>query len=223
MTKAVALETGTADVASMPIRSPKRHWLVRSRAWISISLLAPFAIVGLLSPPVIQEQSTLDFGLDLLGWAIFAAGAGFRWWSTFYIGSRKYWDLVTEGPYSVTRNPLYFGTFLIALSIAFFMHSLTFGLGMLLVAPFYLMLTVSWEEACLRERYGQRFDSYCQKVPRFWPRLANFQSPELIEVNTRGLRSELTRAMRWMWVPMLAQAVSHLRDLPSWPTHFNFW
>lgn len=217
------LETGADDTVPISVRAPKRNWLVRSRAWISITLLVPFAVVALLSPPMVRQETLADFGLDGLAWAVFSIGATFRWWSTFYIGSRKYWDLVTDGPYSMTRNPLYFGTFLIALSIPLFLHSLTFAMGLLLVAPFYLMLTVTWEETCLRERFGARYNAYFQKVPRFWPRLSTFHSPELIEVNTRGLRSELLRSLRWIWVPLLAQAVAHLRELPTWPTHYNFW
>ena len=147
------LETGADDRFPECSRS-KRNWLVRSRAWISITLLVPFAVVALLSPPMVRQETLADFGLDGLAWAVFAIGATFRWWSTFYIGSRKYWDLVTDGPYSMTRNPLYFGTFLIALSIPLFLHSLTFAMGLLFVAPFYLMLTVTWEETCLRERFG---------------------------------------------------------------------
>jgi protein-S-isoprenylcysteine O-methyltransferase Ste14 len=51
------------------------------------------------------------------GWCLWP-GATLRLWSTLYIGGRKRVVLVSDGPYSLCRNPLYVGTFLIALSNA---------------------------------------------------------------------------------------------------------
>ena len=75
-------------------------------------------------------------------------------------GAAKDQELAVDGPYSVCRNPLYLGTFLLTLSIAFFIHSLMFAIGLLIATPLYLWVTVPWEEARLREKFGERYDAY---------------------------------------------------------------
>lgn len=197
--------------------SRRRNWWVRSRAWIAILIIAPFALAAVVSPPPAVEGTWIDNGFDFVGWILFMVGAGFRWWATLYIGGRKLDMVVAEGPYSICRNPLYVGTFLMTLGIAFFLESLTFAIGIAAATTFYLSVTVSAEEIMLREKFGQKFVEYCRRVPRFWPRLRNFQTSAQLPVNIRGLRAEAVRCARWIWVPVLCEVVTHLRTEAWWP------
>lgn len=194
-----------------------RPWIVRSRAWISILGLAPFAALAAVSAPLVKEETLADFVLDAAGWLCFYLGAMFRWWATLYIGGRKKQELVTAGPYSITRNPLYLGTFLITCSIALFLHSLIFAIGLMAILPVYLWITIPWEEKILRGKFTASFDDYQQRVPKFLPRLSQYYSPRAIQVKLNGLKGECLFASRWMWVPLLAQAVAHLRWAAWWP------
>jgi protein-S-isoprenylcysteine O-methyltransferase Ste14 len=79
--------------------------------------------------------------------------------------------LITAGPFSCCRNPLYVGNCLVV--IAFALMS-----GRLVALPVMLLLwvlthapTVSCEEEILREKFGDKFDEYCDRVPRWVPRL----------------------------------------------------
>lgn len=195
----------------------RRTWWVRSRAWVAISIMAPFAIATVLSPPLAPEGSWLDNGFDLIGWTLFMVGGGFRWWATLYIGGRKLDTVVAEGPYSICRNPLYVGTFLMGLGIAFFLQSLTFAIGFGVAAVFYLGVTVPAEEILLRDKFGLTFVEYCRKVPRFWPRFRLLHTAQQISVSTRGLRAEAFRMGRWLWLPVLCEALAHLRIESWWP------
>lgn len=198
-------------------RSRKRPWLVRSRAWISILIVASFAVIELLSVPVVKEETVADLLLDTAGWLSFFFGATFRWWATLYVGGRKDKELAVDGPYSVCRNPLYFGTFLLTLSIAFFVHSLMFAIGLLIATPLYLTVTVPWEENRLLKEFGERYEEYRQRVPKFLPNFSKVHSPPMLQVNLAGITAEYRRALRWMWVPMLAEAAAHLRMETWWP------
>lgn len=196
-------------------------WLVRSRAWVSLLILAPFAIGCILSKPYAPEGSWADVDCDFIGWVLFMIGAGWRWWATLYIGGRKHWMIVTEGPYSICRNPLYIGTFCMALAVVFFMESITLGVGLLLVMAYYLPITVSAEEQMLREKFGSPFIEYCERVPRFWPRFRQLCTPPQIIVSVRGLWSEVRRTSRWLWLPVLCEVVAYLRAEPWWPRLFH--
>lgn len=195
----------------------RRPWIVRSRSWMSIVIITPFAILAGLSVPWVKEESAADFLLGAAGWVCFFTGATFRWWATLYVGGHKDQQLAVDGPYSVCRNPLYLGTFLLTLSIAFIVHSLMFAIGLLIATPLYLWVTVPWEEARLKERFGDRYEAYRSRVPKFIPNFLTLQSPAMISVSVSGLAGELRIAARWIWIPLLAHTFGHLRMESWWP------
>jgi protein-S-isoprenylcysteine O-methyltransferase Ste14 len=190
------------------------NWLFQSRGWVAILILVPAGLGTLLSPLHCPPGSWGHFGFNCLGWILFLAGAAARWWGTLYVGGRKVVDLVEEGPYSLSRNPIYFGTLLLVLSIGAFSQSAVFSLAVVVVAVAYLVLALSVEERDLRERHGDRFEAYCRRVPRFFPRFRGFQTPETIPVHASGLWSEFVRAWRWALIPIVCEFVTYLRAHP---------
>jgi len=80
-------------------------------------------------------------------------------------------ELNTSGPYARTRNPLYLGNLLITLGLCVVAHDpVLLALAAILFAAQYRAI-VAAEESFLRGRFGARFEEYCARVPRFWPRL----------------------------------------------------
>jgi protein-S-isoprenylcysteine O-methyltransferase Ste14 len=97
------------------------------------------------------------------------AGAALRTWASGHI--RKLKKLATSGPYAYTRNPLYGGSFLIAVGALIMAWSLPMTvLFVLLAVPLYLTVMVR-EESALEEKFGEEFRRYRQAVPLFFPRL----------------------------------------------------
>jgi protein-S-isoprenylcysteine O-methyltransferase Ste14 len=207
----------TGEIEEHKVEPTKGDWVARSRAWMSILMLVPFAAVTIFSAPLVPEETAGDFVLDGFAWTAFALGAAFRWWATLYIGGRKHRELVTTGPYSICRNPLYFGTMLLTLSVALFLHSIIFTVGIVVATIFYLQVTVPYEEAQLGRLYGDPFTDYCARVPRFLPNPWLFESDEVIQVRTEGLWAETLRTLCWVWIPVLAEGAAHLRMESYWP------
>jgi len=85
------------------------------------------------------------------------------------------------------------------------------------VSAAYVAFTVTTEEERLIAIYGDDFRQYCQRVPRFLPDFRLFRSPQTIEVQVSGLRSELIRTCRWAWIPILCDLATHLRSEAWWP------
>ncbi len=87
----------------------------------------------------------------------------------------KHEQLATSGPYAYTRNPLYFGSAVLAAGLV------TAGaswIAAVLVGGYFLAFypaVMRKEEHHLRERYGTAFEEYSARVPLFWPRL-NFST-----------------------------------------------
>jgi|GEM_PF-579394 len=194
-----------------------RSWISRSRGWISILLLAPVSIDAIFSPLTWPLDSWLQFTCDCAGWVLFVSGAAWRWWATLYIGGQKDRQLSQQGPYSISRNPLYFGTLLMAISVAVFVQSLAFAAMLVAVAAFYLGVTIPNEESRLRVKFGQAYTDYCARVPRFFPRFSLYQTPPSVVVESYGLQSEWRRALRWVWLPVICHLLCHLRSEPTWP------
>lgn len=112
-------------------------------------------------------------------------------------------DLNTEGPYALTRNPLYLGNLLITLGLCAVAHdSILAALAAVLFAAQYRAI-IAAEEAFLREKFGARFDEYAARVPRFWPRArAEAASPRPWSLQ-RALRKEHNPAAAWLALALL--------------------
>jgi protein-S-isoprenylcysteine O-methyltransferase Ste14 len=198
-----------------------RHQAFRHRGLAGALLMTPIVLVVLTSPPLIQEDGIGGQVLNTLGWLFFLAYAAIRVWATLFIGGRKNNVLQVDGPYSVCRNPLYVGSTCFALSIAFFLKSLTFGGALLVAFLYYWMFVVSDEEKFLEKRFGEVFRDYCRRTPRFWPRFSAFSSPKSVTVDMKFLRIEAARLSRAAFMPVALTLLMRLRESSWWPDWFQ--
>ena len=105
-----------------------------------------------------------------LGLPFIIVGELIRIWSAGYL--TKLSSLVTSGPFAMCRNPLYVGSFLISLGYLIMCNRpVVLAIGVVL---FWILhgAAVAYEEGLLREKFGEEFEDYCCKVPRFIPRLS---------------------------------------------------
>jgi protein-S-isoprenylcysteine O-methyltransferase Ste14 len=179
--------------------------------------MPPFIVVAILSYPRVRQGSWGDLALDDFGWLLFLGGVGLRFWATLYVGGRKSREVVRDGPYSVCRHPLYFGTALLLLSVAAFLKSATCVIGVLLAMSAYRLLTVPAEEQGLREQLGAEYEAYAARTPRLLPRLKAFCSPSFVNVKVKSLSIEFRRTLVWLVFPFALEAVNRLRETTWWP------
>ena len=83
---------------------------------------------------------------------------------------RKNETLTTTGPYAYTRNPLYFGS--LVLAIGFVLASRSWWIAALVVLLFFAIYlpVIRSEEDFLRSKFPE-FTEYERNVPRLFPRL----------------------------------------------------
>ena len=192
------------------------YWFNARSRLIAFWMIASWIPV-VSSFPRIAEGSWGAFVCTTLGWICFAAGLTFRIWATLYIGGRKSASVVTQGPYSLCRNPLYLGTFLLYFSQPLFLKSAIFGVGLLIPLALYLLAVIPAEEQHLRGKFGQAYDDYLRSTPRFWPCWSLYQSSEFMDVEVRTLAKEFKRACGWLSMPIIAQTLCLLRSESWWP------
>ena len=91
---------------------------------------------------------------------------------------RKHEGLATGGPYAWTRNPLYFGSMVLAASFLVAAASWIAALVVLIYLVVFYPGVMRREEQELRTEYGAAFDDYAARVPLFWPRPPRGAPPE---------------------------------------------
>jgi 8-oxo-dGTP diphosphatase len=99
-------------------------------------------------------------------------------------GTLAPWDatrhLITSGPYAYVRNPMITGIFLILTGEACLLGSYAIGIWTVLFLVINLIYFPLSEEPGLRARFGKEYDTYCQNVPRYIPRLTPWKRIEVV-------------------------------------------
>ena len=124
----------------------------------------------------------------IVGGGIALVGVLIRAWASGHITKNE--KLATTGPYAHTRNPLYFGSFLIAAGFAVAAHwsllLLVIGFWVLIYAP-----TMERERANIRERFPEAYDEYSRNVPGFVPRPTPWRPAAAAGENAGGFSGAL--------------------------------
>ncbi|WP_111495256.1 methyltransferase [Marinobacter bohaiensis] len=120
------------------------------------------------------------------GAMVATVGALLQAWCFACIDTQK--TLADRGPYSLVRNPQYLTRFLLIIGVVL-MTGNPWLLGLTAVIYyFYAVTRVEREEALLPEVFGAAYRDYCQRVPRFLPRLANLDGERLRYWNPQAFR-----------------------------------
>lgn len=114
-----------------------------------------------------------------------------RVWCIMYIGGQKNSSVVSAGPYSMVRNPLYVFSFIGVLGIALMTHSLVIAFLLLVFYVGIYPFVVAKEEANLHKLFGAPYQKYCERTPRFIPSLKLYSTEGRVEADTRRLERSL--------------------------------
>ena len=113
--------------------------------------------------------------------AIMAAIAG-RLWSILYIGGKKSAVLVTDGPYSMMRNPLYFFSLIGVAGVGAQTGSILAALFCVSVAFVVFNITIAKEESFLSDRFGESYKKYLVSTPRLIPQPSLWRDRHELEI-----------------------------------------
>lgn len=167
-----------------------------------------------------DKSEMVTTGLFFLGMLLVAIGSLGRMWCSVYIAGYKDRVLITQGPYSMTRNPLYFFSTFGALGVGFCTETFTFPLLLLAVMVLYYPLVVRKEERRLREHFGSDFDDYAKRVPVFFPKFSRFAEPATYTVNPIVYRRHMFSALWFVWIVGLIELLEGLKEMGWIP---SFW
>jgi Phospholipid methyltransferase len=144
-----------------------------------------------------------------------------RTWASLYIGGRKIEQFVTEGPYSVMRNPLYFfsiiGTAGAGAQLGSVVAAVMFGA---LAWTVFYVVTLQ-EERLMAKRYDVAFVNYMASVPRFLPNPWLWHDkPTLTIMPPKILRTFADASLFLLAIP-LADGLERLQSIGILPVLFR--
>ena len=133
-----------------------------------------------------------------LGMLLIFFGELMRVYSVAFIGSisrtrkdRTGSNLITSGPFSYVRNPLYVANFIIVLGVT--VYGAASGIILLTVLLFTLQYhyIVAYEEDILVGSFGEEYENYRKEVPAWFPeKLPGIKDLEWPDSFSKAIRSE---------------------------------
>jgi protein-S-isoprenylcysteine O-methyltransferase Ste14 len=170
-----------------------------------------------------EEISLTSNILFLMGCILVGIAVLGRLWCSLYLAGYKDSILVTTGPYSMSRNPLYFFSLVGALGVGLATETLLIPLIVLLLFTLYYPSVIRSEEKRLLSLHGEKFESYCKKTPRFFPKLSILKEPETYRVNPKIFRRNSFNALWFIWLIGILEMIETLHETGILPAYFKIY
>lgn len=195
---------------------------------IRIPLSQVFAV--LLFALILFSKSYWDNHAPLVRSVLFFAGismAGIaslgRLWCSLYIAGYKTATLITEGPYSMSRNPLYFFSMIGALGVGLATETFLIPVAIVITFALYYPAVIKSEEAELQAFHQEAFRTYCRQVPKFFPNIKIMTEPETYIVKPKVFRRHMFDAFWFIGFIGVMEVIEDLHEQAIIPTWFQLF
>lgn len=181
-----------------------------------VAAVALAMVTGSLWGHGIFHQALEAFGLGAVVLAIVG-----RAWCSLYIGGRKKAEIVSTGPYSISRNPLYVFSYAAAFGVGAQTGSLVIAVLFVMIAVLVFHFTIAREEAWLTNAFGQPYLDYLARTPRCGPDFSKWRDEGELVVKPQFFLTTLRDGLVFLaavpifegiemahasgWLPVLAQ------------------
>lgn len=185
-------------------------------------LTALVVTIAVFSHHIYQEGGLVNLALETLGGAALFVSALGRVWAAAYIAGKKNRELVTSGPYSISRHPLYFFTALGFLGAGLALESLILTALFLVVFLITHCPAIHTEEQHLMQEFGEAYRQYAACTPRLWPGWRSFHTVAegtisyaiftraLLDASLIGLIYPATHLLEWAHIRHLLPVIFRL-------------
>ncbi len=161
---------------SLPSDSASTFWhaladfIIRRR--ILISAVVFLALVAEEMADGVEPRAVFDFAdpWSVAGLALVIGGVTLRSWAAGIL--RKDRELTTTGPYSLIRNPLYVGSFMMMFGFCALLNVEQRVWFLLIPMVILYLVKVRREEQLLGQLFPAEWNNYSRRTPRFVPRPA---------------------------------------------------
>ncbi len=150
--------------------------------------------------------------MELSGFGLLIVAAIGRIWCSIYISGRKDRELCTEGPYSLSRNPLYFFSFVGVIGFSVALQSLLLVAVSVTVFLLAYRFVILGEEKRLYSLFGESYAAYQRSTPRFFPALRRPACVECQLVKPRIIEKSLMEVIWFMFTIIGIEIIESIHE-----------
>ncbi len=203
-------------------------FLFKYRSYLPLALLVAGVLVKLYhvhyvgdtAVSVALERSALWVGLLGLAIRVFTVGYTPKNTSGRNTNEGQVADtLNTQGIYSLIRNPLYLGNYLMWVAIAMMTGSGWFVLVFSLVFWIYYERIVYAEESFLRQKFGRTYLDWSENTPAFLPRHLRYKKPDLKFSWKKVMKKEKNGLFALFLLIAFMETLGHYAQTGEWLIH----
>jgi protein-S-isoprenylcysteine O-methyltransferase Ste14 len=187
----------------------RRRYPIRSEALLIAALVG--VVIFALTDSAYSSGSVAHYAVRWFGLGLIIVCILGRTWSSLYLGGRKTVELVTDGPYSIMRNPLYFFSTLGTAGIGAQGGSLLLALVGAGVGLVVFRIVAQQEEGLLLERHAQSYAEYLKRVPRFLPDPRLWHDKENLTIRQSRVLMTFADALLFLLAVPLAKVCQFLQ------------
>ena len=173
---------------------------------VSRAVAAVLISLALLTIPQTFD-SLLGESMEIAGFAFLIIAALGRVWCSIYISGRKDKVLCVDGPYELTRNPLYFFSFLGVMGVSLALQSISILMVASTLYLAYCRFVIKSEEVRLRSIFGPTYEQYCKETPRIFPKLQMTTRVESYAISPRIIERSLKEVVWFLFAILVVEVV----------------
>ncbi len=199
------------------------RFIKKKRILFTRIFVAAVSVLLLFSSSRWEKNEMYSTTLFAVGAVMVGLATVGRLWCNLYICGYKSGTLITSGPYSMCRNPLYFFSLVGAIGLGLTTETLSIPLLFLVVFSIYYPFVIRAEEKRLSQIHGAEFQRYCKEVPSFLPSLRRFYEPDEYVVKAKIFRRSLLDAMFFVWLIGVLEIIEALHEAHILPVFVYFY
>lgn len=153
--------------------------------------------------------------MSIIGFVLVVFGSFGRIWASLYIEGHKTKNLITAGPFSMVRNPLYFFSLIMLLGFSLALKSIYLPLSLLLIFVIFHIPTIANEEKKLQNIHGEKFEDYVRSTPRLIPNIFKYKKPEIgekVSVKISRINVVLIEIMGYLFIYTVIDIIYFILD-----------
>lgn len=186
----------------------------KHRMGLSRTFIVIFCALYLFTKPLVPLTPFISESCEILAIILIFACILGRLLSITFIAGRKDVEVVSDGPFSIVRNPLYCSSFLGIVGIGLLTRRIELTLFLIISFIGYYWLVIRNEEKFLATHYPATFATYCKNTPALIPNFKQWYVPEHITIETKALLHAYRDIPWFMILYILSEILEELLKLP---------
>ena len=193
----------------------------KSRVYVSRLFAVVILLLAIFTGHSFSQEGLTDIIFETTGLFLLTICSMGRLWALMYISGNKSQEVITDGPYSMVRHPLYFFSLIGAVGIGLVSENLLILALIVIFYVAYYPFTIFAEEKRLENKFGEVYLEYKRKTPRFLPKLSLYRGPHLYTIKADTFVRNFFAGMWFVWIFILFHIIEMAQNAGFLPVYWR--